>query len=333
MGLLDGRTALIFGVANDHSIAWGIAQALHAEGAEVGFSSVESLLEKRVRPLAASIGSTFVEPCDVQSDEQVRAVFARWGETHDSLDILVHALAFARREDLEGGFVTSREACVALDVSAHSLVVLARTATAPAARLLDHDLTYYAPKVVANYNDMGSRRPHWGRRSRISPLIWGRTALERDSAGPVRTLGRRDRRVHDVPRFMRPLQARITPEDGAERDLPRLRTSRARYRRDALRRRRLNVVGVPTVGDGAERPAFTRHGAPATGDASRPPKSRRREARPGRRLVGLDLPGRPAVDAVKVTVDRGRQDWNSSRPSAPWLWHNRPSSSSTSSVR
>ena len=78
MGLLDGKTALIFGVANDHSIAWGIAQALHAEGAEVGFSSVESLIEKRVRPLAESIGSTFVEPCDVQSDEQIERVFARW---------------------------------------------------------------------------------------------------------------------------------------------------------------------------------------------------------------------------------------------------------------
>ncbi len=78
MGLLDGKRALIFGVANDHSIAWGIARALHAEGAEVGFSSVESLLEKRVRPLAASIGSTFVEPCDVQSDEQIRTVFEAW---------------------------------------------------------------------------------------------------------------------------------------------------------------------------------------------------------------------------------------------------------------
>ena len=104
MGLLDGKTALIFGVANDHSIAWGIARALHAEGAEVGFSSVESLIEKRVRPLAESIGSTFVEPCDVSSDEQIARVFARWGETHASLDVLVHALAFARREDLEGAF-------------------------------------------------------------------------------------------------------------------------------------------------------------------------------------------------------------------------------------
>ena len=102
MGLLDGRNALIFGVANDHSIAWGIARALHDEGAEVGFSSVESLIERRVRPLAESIGSTFVEACDVQSDEQIGRSSTRWGETHDRLDILVHALAFARREDLDG---------------------------------------------------------------------------------------------------------------------------------------------------------------------------------------------------------------------------------------
>src|SRR6478672_3750681 len=104
MGLLDGKTALIFGVANDHSIAWGIARALHAEGAEVGFSSVESLIEKRVRPLAESLGSTFVEPCDVQRDEDIERVFARWRDGHDGLDILVHALAFAKREDLSGRF-------------------------------------------------------------------------------------------------------------------------------------------------------------------------------------------------------------------------------------
>ncbi len=102
MGLLDGKNALIFGVANDHSIAWGIARALHDEGAEVGFSSIESLIEKRVRPLATSIGSTFVEPADVQSDEDIARVFERWGEGHDHLDVLVHALAFAKREDLAG---------------------------------------------------------------------------------------------------------------------------------------------------------------------------------------------------------------------------------------
>src|SRR5437588_8580268 len=95
MGLLDGKKALIFGVANDHSIAWGIARALHNEGATLGFSSVESLIEKRVRPLATSIGSTFVEPCDVQSDEQIRAVMEKWRAQQGQIDVLVHALAFA----------------------------------------------------------------------------------------------------------------------------------------------------------------------------------------------------------------------------------------------
>jgi enoyl-[acyl-carrier protein] reductase I len=197
MGLLDGKKALIFGVANDHSIAWGIAQALHAEGAEIGFSSVESLLEKRVRPLATSIGATFVEPCDVQSDEQIRAVFARWGETHDSLDILVHALAYAKREDLEGEFVdTSRDGfALALDVSAYSLVALAREARP----LLRHGssiitLTYYgAEKVVANYNVMGVAKAALDASMRYLAADLGPKNIRVNaiSAGPVRTLAAR----------------------------------------------------------------------------------------------------------------------------------------------
>ena len=79
MGLLDGKKALIFGVANDHSIAWGIAKAFHEQGATLGFSSVESLIERRVRPLATSIGATFVEACDVQSDAQIAAVCIEHG--------------------------------------------------------------------------------------------------------------------------------------------------------------------------------------------------------------------------------------------------------------
>src|SRR5262245_58389662 len=86
-GLLAGRKALIFGVANDHSIAWGIARALHEAGAEIGFSSIEMLIEKRVRPLANSIGSTFVEPADVQSDDDLARVFARWQKEHGRLDV------------------------------------------------------------------------------------------------------------------------------------------------------------------------------------------------------------------------------------------------------
>ena len=105
MGLLDGKKALIFGVANDHSIAWGIAQALHAQGAEVGFSSVESLIEKRVRPLADVIGSTSWSRATSRTTSRSRASSRAGARRHDTLDILVHALAFAKREDLDGEFV------------------------------------------------------------------------------------------------------------------------------------------------------------------------------------------------------------------------------------
>ena len=199
MGLLDGRRALIFGVANDHSIAWGIAQALHEAGAEVGFSSVESLIDRRVRPLAESIGSTFVEPCDVQSDEQIREVFARWRAAHGPdarLDILVHALAFARREDLDGAFAdTSREGfALALDVSAYSLVALVREARAagifrPGSTVLT--LTYYgAEKVVSNYNVMGVAKAALEASVRYLAADLGPEGVRVNaiSAGPVRTL-------------------------------------------------------------------------------------------------------------------------------------------------
>jgi enoyl-[acyl-carrier protein] reductase I len=223
MGLLDGKTALIFGVANDHSIAWGIAQALHAEGAEVGFSSIESLIEKRVRPLATSIGSTFVEACDVQSDDQIRAVFARWAETHPSLDILVHALAFARREDLEGGFVdTSRDGfALALDVSAYSLVALTREARPLLGRGSSvMTLTYYgAEKVVANYNVMGVAKAALEASVRYLAADLGPDGIRVNaiSAGAVRTLAAAGiagfkgmyRGFADVA----PLRANITPED------------------------------------------------------------------------------------------------------------------------
>jgi enoyl-[acyl-carrier protein] reductase I len=194
MGLLDGKTALVFGVANDHSIAWGIAKALHEQGAEVGFSSVESLIDKRVRPLADSIGSTFVEPCDVQSDADIERVFARWATTHDSLDILVHALAFAKREDLTGKFVdTSRDGfALALDVSAYSLVALARGAH-PLLREGSSimTLTYYgSDKVTANYNVMGVAKAALEASVRYLAADLGPEGIrvKAISAGPIRTL-------------------------------------------------------------------------------------------------------------------------------------------------
>ncbi len=223
MGLLDGKSALIFGVANDHSIAWGIARALHDAGAEVGFSSVESLIERRVRPLAESIGSTFVEPCDVQSDEQIRAVFERWAATHESLDVLVHALAFARREDLEGAFVeTSRDGfALALDVSAYSLIALVREARPllrPGSSVLT--LSYYgAEKVVANYNVMGVAKAALEASVRYLAADLGPDGIRVNaiSAGPIRTLAASGiagfKRMYGAFADVAPLRANITPED------------------------------------------------------------------------------------------------------------------------
>ncbi|HLX34802.1 MAG TPA: enoyl-ACP reductase [Candidatus Limnocylindrales bacterium] len=223
MGLLDGKKALIFGVANDHSIAWGIARALHDEGATVGFSSVESLIERRVRPLAASIGATFVEPCDVQSDEQIRGVFDKWKAAHGQLDVLVHALAFAKREDVEGAFVdTSRDGfTLALDVSAYSLVALVREARSllhPGSSVLT--LTYYgAEKVVANYNVMGVAKAALEASVRYLANDLGPEGVRVNaiSAGPVRTLAAAGisgfKRMYGSFAEVAPLRSNITIED------------------------------------------------------------------------------------------------------------------------
>src|SRR5215210_6610631 len=223
MGLLDGKKALIFGVANDHSIAWGIARALHDEGATVGFSSVESLIEKRVRPLATSIGSTFVEPCDVQDDEQIRAVFGKWRDQHDTLDILVHALAFAKREDLDGSFVdTSRDGfALAMDVSAYSLVGLVREARSllrPGSSVLT--LSYYgAEKVVSHYNVMGVAKAALEASVRYLAADLGPQGVRVNaiSAGPMRTLAGAvigsARYVYRVSREASPLRRNVELTD------------------------------------------------------------------------------------------------------------------------
>ena len=225
MGLLDGKKALIFGVANDHSIAWGIAQALHEQGATVGFASMESLIERRVRPLAESIGATFVEACDVSSDDQLRDVMAKWSKAHGQVDVLVHAVAFAPREDLEGSFTeTTRSGfAVAMDVSAYSLVAMCREAAR--AGLLQQGasvmtLSYYgAEKVVANYNVMGVAKAALEACVRYLAADLGPTGVRVNaiSAGPVRTLsasGVRDfRKLYGTFAAISPLRSNITIED------------------------------------------------------------------------------------------------------------------------
>lgn len=130
MKLLEGKTALIFGLANKYSIAWGIAQALHEQGAELGFSYAVPRLKKRVMPLAESIDVDFVERCDVTQDDEIDQVFQLAEDRFGKIDILVHAIAFAEQEDLSGDFVdTSRAGFArALDISAYSLVALTRRA-------------------------------------------------------------------------------------------------------------------------------------------------------------------------------------------------------------
>src|SRR6478672_4373217 len=262
MGLLDGKKALIFGVANDHSIAWGIAKALHGEGATLGFSSVESLLERRVRPLATSIGSTFVESCDVSSDEQLRGVLDKWKAAYGQLDVLVHAVAYAPREDLEGSFTETTRAgfAIALDVSAYSLVAMCREAVRagllhPGSSVLT--LSYYgAEKVGANYNVMGVAKAALEACVRYLAADLGPSGVRVNaiSAGPVRTLsasGVRDfRKLYGTFAALSPLRSNISAEDVGKTalwlasDLSSAVTGEVVYVDGGF-----NVMGVPLVED------------------------------------------------------------------------------------
>ncbi len=224
-GLLSGKKALVFGVANDHSIAWGIAKALHDQGARVGFSSMASLIKRRVRPLAASIGSTFVEGCDVRDDDEIKRVFERWHAKQGDLDILVHAVAYAEKEDLAGHFAdTSRDGFhTAFDISVYSLIAMAREARPymkPGSSIIT--LTYYgAEKVVPHYNVMGVAKSALEASTRYLAADLGPTGIRINaiSAGPVRTLS-----AHGIAGFklmygafadVTPLRSHITIEDVA----------------------------------------------------------------------------------------------------------------------
>jgi enoyl-[acyl-carrier protein] reductase I len=224
-GLLAGKKALVFGVANDHSIAWGIARALYDQGADVGFSSMPSLIKRRVRPLANSIGSHFVEGCDVRDDDEIRRVFERWKAKEGQLDILVHAVAYAEKEDLAGHFAdTSRDGFhTAFDISVYSLIAMAREARPimpPGSSIMT--MTYYgAEKVVPRYNVMGVAKAALEASTRYLAADLGPAGIRVNaiSAGPVRTLS-----AHGIAGFrlmygafadVTPLRSHITIEDVA----------------------------------------------------------------------------------------------------------------------
>jgi enoyl-[acyl-carrier protein] reductase I len=225
MGFLTGKRAFIVGVATERSIAWGIAQAMHREGAQLAFSYVNDRMRERVEPLAHSIGSKLTMPMDVSIDEQVDSAFdflkREWGH----LDIVVHAVAFAPREAMAAGFTanTSREAFrVAHDVSSYSFTALARGAQPlmigrPGALLT---LSYLgAVRSIPSYNVMGLAKASLEANVRFlaADLGPGGIRVNGISAGPIKTLA-----AAGIPGFRKmlsrvaeaaPLRRNVTPED------------------------------------------------------------------------------------------------------------------------
>jgi enoyl-[acyl-carrier protein] reductase I len=198
MSLLAGKIGVVFGVANKRSIAWAIAQAWKREGATLAFTYQGERLKENVEELAGTFGAdTLILPCDVAKDDQIASVFEAVGQRFGRLDLLLHSVAFAPREALEGSFLdTSREAFrIAHDVSAYSLVALARAA----APLMTEGgsivaMTYYgAEKVVPHYNVMGVAKAALEASARYLAYDLGprRIRVNCISAGPVNTLAAR----------------------------------------------------------------------------------------------------------------------------------------------
>ena len=193
--LLKGRRGLVMGVANDHSIAWGIARALAAEGAELAFTYQGEAQSKRLKPLAASIGSTLILPGDVENDAELDAAFARLKREWGGLDFLVHAIAYSDKNELKGRYVdTSRENFVrTLSISCYSFTAVAHRAAqlmvGKGGALLT--LSYLgASRVMPNYNVMGVAKAALEASVRYLAADLGRDGIRVNaiSAGPMRTL-------------------------------------------------------------------------------------------------------------------------------------------------
>ncbi len=192
--LMAGKRGLIMGVANDRSIAWGVAKACAAHGAEVALTYQGDAFEKRVRPLAASLGSDVVLNCDVTDDASVEAVFAELGRRWGRLDFLVHAIAYSDKEQLKGRYVDSTpdNFDMSLDISCYSFTAVARAAEplmAAGGSLLT--LTYYgAEKVVPHYNVMGVAKAALEASVKYLAADLGPAGIRVNaiSAGPIRTL-------------------------------------------------------------------------------------------------------------------------------------------------
>jgi enoyl-[acyl-carrier protein] reductase I len=223
MGLLDGKNALVFGLANERSIAWGITQAFRREGANLGISYAGEMLERRVRPLAAQVDCKWVEQCDVTKDEDLASVAEKAAAHFGRIDILVHSIAFAGRDELSRPYYqTSREGFKnAMDISVFSFVALTNAVLPimnPGGSIMC--LTYYGSvKVAPHYNVMGVAKAALESSTRYLAYDLGpqKIRVNAISAGPIRTLaaagvgGFRDMYKHFAD--MSPLRENVTIED------------------------------------------------------------------------------------------------------------------------
>ena len=193
-GLMAGKRGLIMGLANDKSIAWGIAQAVAAQGAELAFSYQGEALKKRVEPLAESLGKPLLFECDVASDDSIDALFTALKATWGKIEFLVHAIGFADKNELRGRYVDTSRAgfSLAMDISVYSFTAVCARAAAmmePGGSLLT--LTYYgAEKVMPHYNVMGVAKAGLEASVKYLAEDLGKDGIRVNaiSAGPIKTL-------------------------------------------------------------------------------------------------------------------------------------------------
>jgi enoyl-[acyl-carrier protein] reductase I len=194
LSLMQGKRGLVMGVANDRSIAWGIAKQVHAQGGSLGFTYQGDALLKRVRPLAEQVEADILEPCDVGDDDSIQAVFDKVKEVWGGLDFVVHAIAYADRNELKDKYVhTSREGFLrSMDISCYSFTAVAQKALPlmrPGGSLLT--LSYFgAERVMPHYNVMGVAKAALEASVRYLAADLGNDGVRVNaiSAGPIRTL-------------------------------------------------------------------------------------------------------------------------------------------------
>ena len=220
---MEGKRGLIMGLANDRSLAWGIAKALGDEGAELAFSYQGEALEKRVRPLAEQLGSNMLLDCDVSSTEALDQSFAELRKKWDALDFVVHAIGFSDKNELRGKFVdtTLDNFLLTMNISVYSFIAVAQRARAmmkPGGSLLT--LTYYgAEKVIPHYNVMGVAKAGLEASVKYLAMDLGPEGIRVNaiSAGPIKTLAASGigdfRYIMKWNEYNSPLRRNVTIED------------------------------------------------------------------------------------------------------------------------